>query len=107
MPPRKTILRELSRSFDPQAERAFTRPTEISGFAQEPEKYQKAVNELLSARLIEGKKDGEGRMAIALNSHKMAEVRKELRPVWSNPILWAAVGVMAVAAWFLLGSGAA
>lgn len=34
---------------------------------QQPEKYQKAVNALLSARLVSGHKDEEGHMAIALN----------------------------------------
>ncbi len=107
MSPRKTILRALSRSYETQGDRTFTRPAEISGFNQEPEKFQKAVNQLLSDRLIEGQKDQEGRMAITLNGHKLSEVRKELRPVWASPLLWAAVGLAAAAAWFVLGSGAA
>ncbi len=85
----------------------YTRPPEITGFAREPDKYQKAVNQLLSDRLIEGRKDEEGRMAIAINEHKMAEVRRELRPVWANPLLWAGLAAVAVAAWFVLGAGAA
>ncbi|MEQ9400837.1 MAG: hypothetical protein RJQ04_16850 [Longimicrobiales bacterium] len=106
MSPRKNILRALQRAHAAKGG-GFIRPPEISGFSGEPEKYQKAVNQLLSERLIEGQKDGEGRMAIALNGHKMEAVRRELRPVWANPVLWAAVGVAAVAAWFVLGVGGA
>jgi hypothetical protein len=37
-------------------------------------------------------------MAIALNGHRVAEVRKELRPIWMHPGLWAvAVAALVVA----------
>lgn len=107
MSPRKTILRELSRSYDVHGTPGFTHPATIAGFERAPEKFQKAVNQLLSDRLIEGRKDDDGRMAIAINGHKIQEVRKELRPLWANPLLWAGVAAMAVAAWFVLGVGAA
>lgn len=107
MSPRKTILKELARSYDAEGTPGFTHPGSIAGFEREPEKFQKAVNQLLSDRLIEGRKDEEGRMAIALNGHKLPQVRKELRPLWANPLLWAGVAAVAVAAWFVLGVGAA
>lgn len=87
MSPRKTILREVSRAASGSS-RAYVRPSNIPGFESEPEKYQKAVNELLSARLLEGRKDEEGHLAIALNEHRRADVEKELRPVWARPGLW-------------------
>lgn len=107
MSPRKTILRELSRSYDADGTPDFRHPATISGFEREPERFQKAVNQLLSDRLIEGRKDEQGRMAIAINGHKLPQVRKELRPIWANPLLWAGVAAAAVAVWFALGVGAA
>ena len=90
MSPRKTILREVSRAASGST-RSYIRPAAIPGFAREPEKYQKAVNELLGDRLLEGRKDEEGHMAIALNEHRRADVDKELRPVWARPGAWAAL----------------
>jgi hypothetical protein len=90
MTPKKTILRELSRAYDPSQRTAHVRPATISGFSAEPERYQKAVNELLRARLIEGRKDDEGHMAIALNAQRMEDVRRQLRPAWAHPAIWAA-----------------
>lgn len=89
MSPRKTILRELS-----QAGSTYTRPTAISGFTDAPDKFQKAVNELLSARLLEGRKDDDGHMTIAINTHKQKEVQRELRPVWARPAVWAVVLIL-------------
>lgn len=60
----------------------------MPGFGQQPSKYQEAVNGLLNERLIDGKKDDEGRMAIALNPHRIATVRKELRPWFARPAIW-------------------
>ena len=103
MTPKKTILRELSRSYDPSGSATHVRPATITGFASEPEKFQKAVNELLQARLIEGRKDEEGHMAIALNAQRMDDVRRHLRPAWAHPALWAAVVLLgAVGAGFVL-----
>lgn len=101
MSPRKTILRELARA-EAGAGTQYIRPSTLPGYAQEPEKYQKAVNELLSDRLLEGRKDEEGRMAIAINQHRRKDVEKEIKPLWANPLLWFAVvaaaglGVVAV-----------
>ena len=97
MSPRKTILRELSRQYEQSSGQVLTRPGEIRGFGKDPEKYQKAVNKLLQDRLIEGRKDGEGHMALALNGHRMGDVQRELRPFWARPALWAVVVLLAVA----------
>jgi len=91
MSPRKTILKELAGS----GTSAYTRPSSITGFSEAPDKYQKAVNELLQARLVEGRKDDDGHMAIAINEHRIAEVKKELRPVWARPSVWALITVLA------------
>ena len=69
----------------------------MPGFGQQPSKYQEAVNGLLNERLIEGKKDDEGRMAIALNPHRIATVRKELRPWFLRPVIWLVVFALGVA----------
>ena len=92
MSPKKAILRELSRR-NAASEGQYTRPGTIPGFSQQPEKYQKAVNELLSTRLVSGHKDDEGHMAIALNSKRLREVKRELRPLWAHPALWVAAAV--------------
>jgi len=91
MSPKKTILRQLSQTGAQQ----YTRPSSITGFSSAPDKYQKAVNELLSARLLEGRPDEEGHMAIAINEHRRKDVDRELRPVWAHPALWAAVVLIA------------
>jgi hypothetical protein len=105
MSPRKEILRQLNRADAPTGNAEFTRPSEIPGFAQEPGKYQKAVNRLLQERLIEGKKEADGHMVIALNRHKLAEVRRELRGPWASPMVWAAVAVLAALTAFFVVSG--
>ncbi len=98
MSPKKTILRELARS----PENQYTRPSSIRGFSEAPEKYQKAVNELLQERLLEGRKDEQGHMAIAINQHRRKDVDREIRPVWAHPAIWAAL--VAIAA---IGAGLA
>jgi hypothetical protein len=97
MSPRKTILRALSRQYEQNSDQVLTRPADIGGFGKNPEKFQKAVNKLLQDRLIEGRKDHEGHMALALNSHRVGDVRRELRPLWARPSLWAVVILVAVA----------
>lgn len=87
MSPRKTILRELT-DLHSDKETRYARPRTIRGFANHPAKYQSAVNELLKARLIDGMKDSEGQMAIALNEHRLADVRRELRPWFARPVAW-------------------
>jgi len=75
----------------------------MPGFGEQPSKYQQAVNGLLSERLIDGKKDEEGRMAIALNPNRLATVRKELRPWFARPVTWSvAIGAGLVVALVLL-----
>ncbi len=63
----------------------------MPGFGQKPSKYQEAVNGLLSERLIDGKKDDEGHMAIALNPHRIDTIRRELRPWFARRALWLGV----------------
>lgn len=96
MSPRKTILKELARA-EARGTR-YHRPSELNGFHAAPQKYQKAVNTLLSDRLLEGRKDEEGNMTIAINEHRQADVQKEIRPVWARPALWVAVLALAAAA---------
>lgn len=99
MSPRKTILRELSRAHESgSANASFTRPSSISGFSAQPEKYQKAVNQLLQDRLLEGRKDADGHMTIALNQHRMGDVRRELRPLWARPTVWLVLVLLVAAA---------
>jgi len=65
---------------------------------EDPEKFQKTINELLKDRLIEGAKDAEGRLAISLNAHRAKEIQKELRPVWAHPALLTLLALFAAAA---------
>jgi hypothetical protein len=89
MTPRKKILKTLSVEHEKIGKPVFVRPGEIKGFSEDPSKFQKAVNELLKDRLIDGTKDDEGRMAVALNAHNLDGVRRELRPLWARPSVWA------------------
>lgn len=98
MSPKKTILKALAGQHSEGGPTTLTRPATIPGFTAQPEKYQMAVNSLLQDRLIEGKKDPEGRLAIALNAHRLADVKKELRPFWFHPAFVALLGVLAVVA---------
>ena len=93
MSPKKAILRTLTAAHE-SGEATYTRPASIPGFSAEPERFQKAVNELLKDRLIEGRKDDEGHMAVALNAHRLADVRRYLRPAWAHPAVWAAAVVV-------------
>ena len=104
MSPRRTILRELNRLHD-GGNGGYTRPGTITGFSQNPTRYQEAVNALLQERLINGTKDAEGRLAIALNGDRMQDVRKELRPLGARPATWLAILIVAAAGfagWVLL-----
>ena len=102
MSPRKHILRELELVGEPGSAYSYVRPADIPGYQTAPERYQAAVNELLRERLIEGRADADGRMSIALNAHRIAEVRKALRPVWARPLSWVAAAIV-----LLLGVGLA
>jgi len=103
MTPTKTILRELQRAHEHSRGAALVRPASIPGFAADPDRFQKAVNELLKDRLIEGRKDDDGRMAVALNAHRLADVQRVLRPAWARPALWAAAALMgAIGAGFMM-----
>ncbi len=99
MSPRKTILRELDQLHSDKGNGRYARPSAIRGFDEQPSKYQKAVNGLLNERLVDGKKDEEGRIVIALNPSRLVTVRRELRPWFSRPTIWLgaiAVGVLLV-----------
>ncbi len=78
-------------------DQGYTRPGGIAGFDARPARYQAAVNELLQERLINGTKDPEGRLAIALNEHRLADVVKELRPVYARPGAWVAFLIVVAA----------
>ncbi|MBM4185141.1 MAG: hypothetical protein FJ207_13145 [Gemmatimonadetes bacterium] len=101
MSTKKRILRDLALAHEPGTPFSFVRPADISGYSGAPFRYQEAVNELLRDRLIEGRTDAEGRLAIALNEHRMDEVRRALKPLWAHPALWAGVPIAtAMAVWF-------
>ncbi len=100
MSPRKTILRELDQLHSDKGNGRYARPSTIAGFGERPSKYQEAVNGLLKERLIDGRKDEEGRMVIALNPSRLATVQRELRPWYARPTIWLgaiAVGALVVA----------
>jgi hypothetical protein len=101
MSPRKAILRELSRRYEQTSGQTLTRPADIQGFGQDPERYQKAVNQLLQDRLIEGRKDNQGHMALTINGHRAGDVRRELRPMWARPTVW----VVVILAVVVVGAG--
>ncbi|MCI0435967.1 MAG: hypothetical protein L0271_20360 [Gemmatimonadetes bacterium] len=90
MSPRRTILRELNRRMY-AGEETYMRPAAIRGFDGNPSGYQEAVNTLLRDQLINGRKDDDGRLAIALNERRLPEVHRELRPIWARPVLWLAL----------------
>jgi hypothetical protein len=98
MSPKKTILKTLSKEYQSSGPGTLTRPAAIPGFGEKPEKFQQAVNALLQERLIEGMKDPDGHMAIAINSQRMGDVKRELRPLWFRPAFLALMGLLAVAA---------
>ncbi len=87
MSPRRTILRELDRRRT-DGGNGYTRPASIRGFEADPSRYQEAVNALLREQLVNGTKDEEGRLAIALNERRMDQVQRELRPVYARPAVW-------------------
>jgi hypothetical protein len=104
--PRRTILRELNQR-DRNGEPAYTRPSSIAGFADQPARFQQAVNQLLGERLINGTKDAEGRLAIAINEYRRAAVERELKPWYARPaaLLLAVAAVAVLAVGFVLQSG--
>ena len=104
MSPRKTILEKLAQIHDGEGSARYARPSTLPGYRASAAKYQDAVNGLLKERLIDGKKDDEGHMAIALNPHRITDVRKELRPWFARPATWLAIVTAAslVAAPFLV-----
>ena len=99
MSPRTLILRELDQLHQSAGNGTYARPSTIPGYQQRASKYQEAVNGLLKDRLIDGKKDEDGHMAIALNPHRLGDVKKELRPWFAKPSVWllfgATVGIAA------------
>lgn len=102
MSPKRQILQALQIASGSPSEQVHVRPPTIPGYSTEPERYQRAVNELLQARLVEGRKDAEGHMTIALNHHRRDEVERILRPLWTRPTVWAALATVALlGAWFV------
>jgi hypothetical protein len=105
MSARTTILRELNARHQ-RGDAGYLRPASISGFNEQPSRYQEAVNKLLQERLINGTKDDEGRLAIGINAHQLPAVQKELRPPYARAGVWLAgmvvILAVAVAARFLL-----
>ena len=98
MTPKKAILRALLEAEGEKGPGELVRPSTIPGFKATPEAYQKTINRLLKDRLIEGTKDPEGHMAISLNTHRIREIRKALRPIWAHPaVLGLLVLLVAVA----------
>ena len=97
MSPRKTILRELTRVHAAQGEAILTRPTSIPGFQDRPTEYQKAVNKLLQERLIQGQKGDDGHMTIGLNTHRITDVRRAIRPLWQRPAMWLVTAMLVLA----------
>ena len=97
MSPKKAILRALQNAPAEEARGAHIRPPQISGYADRPERYQEAVNELLRERLVEGRKDADGHMTIALNEHRRRDVERMLRPIWARPSTWAAAVLLLAA----------
>ena len=91
MSPKKTILTALRGASDEQRGGTYIRPPSIPGYTERPDRYQQAVNELLQARLVEGRKDSEGHLTIALNDHRRQDVERMLRPLWAKPTVWALV----------------
>lgn len=100
MSPKKTILKTLSEQVNGDGSPAPIHPSTIPGFQAAPGKYQETINVLLKDRLIEGKMDSDGRMAISLNRHKEKDVRRVLRPIWAHPAVMAALALTAAVAGF-------
>ncbi len=96
MSPKKRILRELLLANEPGTQFSYIRPADIPGYVETPDRYQGAVNELLKDRLIEGRKDDDGRMSIKVNEHRIGDVQRALRPLWARPAVWAAVAIVVV-----------
>jgi len=90
---RRAILRDLNGRHQ-AGDGAYVRPVNITGFSAQPSQYQTAINALLQDRLINGTKDGDGHMAIALNANRMADVRKELRAWYVRPTAWLVAAVI-------------
>ena len=103
MSPKKAILQALQGASSSSAAPSPVRPPSIPGYADRPERFQRAVNELLQARLVEGRKDADGHMTIALNQHRREEIERILRPLWTRPGVWAGVAaVVALSAWLVV-----
>jgi hypothetical protein len=96
MSTRRIVLRDLASRHE-SGNGGYTRPMHIPGFSKQPARYQAAINALLQERLINGTKDGDGHLAIAVNTQRLADVRKELRS-WYTRAALLAVGLSAVLA---------
>jgi hypothetical protein len=96
MSPKKRILTELKSALERSPDAPHVRPPALPGYAEQPERFQSAVNELLRTRLVEGRKDAAGHMIIAINQHRRPDVERMLRPVWARPIVWATAAALLV-----------
>ena len=97
MTPRKTILRELDRLHTTRGPDATTAVKALPGFDSENPKFTAAVNRLLQDRLVNGLKGEDGAMALSLNASRMREVKRELRPWYAHPGVWALLMTAGVA----------
>jgi hypothetical protein len=84
---RRTILSDLHNRHK-NGDTGYIRPTGVPGFTVQPSQYQVAINQLLSERLLNGSKDSEGRLVIALNAGRLADVQKELQPWFLRLLPW-------------------
>lgn len=96
MSPKKTVLRYLADLHEERGAEEYTHPGEIHGFDPDDMRCVTAVNELLRDRYINGRKGPDGSMEIALNTTRIREVKKELRPWYAMPVLW--IGILLIAA---------
>jgi hypothetical protein len=94
MSPKKTILRAVRGASERDPGAPHVRPPTIPGYGTRPHRYQAAVNELLQARLLEGHKDADGHLTIALNEARRREVERLLRPLWARPVAWALLALL-------------
>lgn len=99
---RKKILRELERFHRERGEDAYTSPQALAGFDRSDPKDTAALNALLQARVIRGTTGDDGSMAIAVARGRLGEVRRQLRPWYGRPVVWAsAAGAVMLVALFV------
>lgn len=96
---RRKILRALERFHREQGDDAYTSPQALAGFDRSDPRDTAALNGLLQDRLIRGTTGADGTMAIAVARGRLAEVRRQIRPWYGRPLVWAsAAGALVVVA---------